>query len=319
MRWLAIGLFAVFFASPVAAGPRYLPPPVLRTDAPESSGVRKPSADGHVNATPAMWVVYGPKGVAYLLGSIHALPKNVDWQTAEITAAIKRADTFVFEVKMDDDSRAHIRELFTKEGLLPVSESLPSYFDEEMRRDYREVIFLTHADPTHIVYMRPWLAAMVLQGIADGGTGFIASEGVDNKIYAQALARHGSSFRALEAAEDQMKLFVGPGDMKDEVASLKLTFEKIVQSRKDIMSGLLAAWEKGDVKALAGYGPESTAMTSDERKALLEDRNRRWVPEIMAMLNEKHIYFITVGAGHLVGKTGVPNLLRERGYRVDGP
>jgi len=60
-------------------------------------------------------------------------------------------------------------------------------------------------------------------------------------------------------------------------------------------------------------------MTPGERKAMLEDRNRSWIPQVVAMLNEHHTYFITVGAGHLCGKTGVPNLLRSAGYKVDGP
>jgi uncharacterized protein YbaP (TraB family) len=52
---------------------------------------------------------------------------------------------------------------------------------------------------------------------------------------------------------------------------------------------------------------------------MLEDRNRAWIPQIAAMLNEQHTYFITVGAAHLVGPLGLPTLLRERGFRVDGP
>lgn len=60
-------------------------------------------------------------------------------------------------------------------------------------------------------------------------------------------------------------------------------------------------------------------MPPAERKAMLDDRNHAWIPQIVAMLNEKHTYFITVGAAHLVGKIGVPTLLRQRGYRVDGP
>jgi uncharacterized protein YbaP (TraB family) len=37
------------------------------------------------------------------------------------------------------------------------------------------------------------------------------------------------------------------------------------------------------------------------------------------MLAEPHTYFITVGAGHLLGPKGVPALLRAKGYRVEGP
>src|SRR5271155_1467853 len=59
-----------------------------------------------IHATPAMWVVHGPKGTAYLLGSIHALPKNIEWQTPAIKAAIKKSQAFVFEVPMAEDSRS---------------------------------------------------------------------------------------------------------------------------------------------------------------------------------------------------------------------
>ena len=85
------------------------------------------------------------------------------------------------------------------------------------------------------------------------------------------------------------------------------------------MDGLLAAWAKGDVKGIAGYGPDNPDMTPEVRKILLENRNRAWIPEIRAMLNQPHTFFITVGAAHLVGPAGVPNLLRDAGYKVDGP
>ena len=55
------------------------------------------------------------------------------------------------------------------------------------------------------------------------------------------------------------------------------------------------------------------------KKALLTDRNQNWVGQIEKMLTEKKVFFITVGAGHLAGPDGVPALLREAGYRVEGP
>ena len=270
-------------------------------------------------ATPAMWVAHGPHGTVYLLGSIHALPKNINWQTPQIRDAIARADTFVFEVPMDEETRAQAGDTFRRNALLPDSMALPSFFDEKMRAQYRDVIMLTRANPAPIVYLRPWLAALVLQGVASGGSGFVASEGVDNKVYAMAKKRKGAKFRALETDALQFRLLMGNGKMEDELALLRATFAEILKRRATSASALLAAWSKGDAKALAALGPDNAGWTPQAKKALLDDRNRAWLPQIAAMLNEPHKFFITVGAAHLVGKGGVPQLLRAAGFKVDGP
>jgi len=272
-----------------------------------------------VAATPALWVAHGPQGTVYMLGSIHALPKNVNWETPQILEAIAHADTFVFEVPMDEETRAQAADTFRRNALLPASMALPSFFDEKMRAQYRDVIMLTRANPAPIVYLRPWLAALVLQGVASGGSGFIASEGVDNKIYALARKKKHTKFRALETDEVQFRLLMGNGKMDDELALLRATFAEILQKHATKADALLAAWTKGDAKALAALGPDSQGWTPQAKKALLDDRNRAWAPQIAAMLNEPHTFFITVGAAHLVGKGGVPQLLRAAGYRVDGP
>ncbi|HEX3653544.1 MAG TPA: TraB/GumN family protein [Rhizomicrobium sp.] len=270
-------------------------------------------------ATPAMWTVHGAKGTVYLLGSIHALPKNVHWQTPQLMARLNEADTFVFEVPMDAAARAHAASYFRDNALMPAGMSLPSMFDSEMRSDFRDVVMLTHADPTYIVYMRPWLAALVLEGAASGTSGLYPSEGVDNKVYALAKARSVTQFRALERDQDQFKLFIKEGHEQDEVSDLRITFKDILTRQGKDDKALLPAWMKGDTKKLAGLLPENKGTSAVFRKAWLDDRNRRWVPQIEAMLNEPHTFFITVGAAHLVGKTGVPNLLRTAGYKVDGP
>jgi len=222
-------------------------------------------------------------------------------------------------VPMDAETRAEAADTFRRNALLPASMSLPSFFDDRMRAQYRDVIMLTKANPAPIVYLRPWLAALVLQGVASGGTGFVASEGVDNKIYARAKKKRHATFRALESDEVQFRLLMGDGKMDDELALLRATFAEILANHGIKADALLAAWTRGDAKALAALGPDSPGWTPAAKKAVLDDRNRAWLPQIEAMLNEPHVYFITVGAAHLVGKNGVPQLLRSAGYKVEGP
>jgi len=51
-------------------------------------------------------------------------------------------------------------------------------------------------------------------------------------------------------------------------------------------------------------------------KALLDDRNRAWIPKIEAMMEKNDRAFLFFGAAHLFGPAGVLKLLEEKGYTV---
>ncbi|HEY2008754.1 MAG TPA: TraB/GumN family protein [Rhizomicrobium sp.] len=270
-----------------------------------------------VHATPAMWIVHGPKGTAYLLGSVHALPKNVEWQTPAIKAAVKRANSFVFEINMSSEYLEHTGLLMTANKYLPPSVSLPSYFDHEMRDDFRAAVEHTQIDPEGLVGLRPWYAAEELEDAMSGKLTVHTEEGVDNKIYAMAQARGVHDVRSLETAELALHALKRGANTKNELALLRVAMKKA--ATKPMLPGkkMLDAWEAGDTSTILAM--EAASESPEEFKAMLEDRNRNWLPKIEKMLNEKRTFMITVGAAHLPGPNGVVNLLRQAGYKVDGP
>jgi hypothetical protein len=50
---------------------------------------------------------------------------------------------------------------------------------------------------------------------------------------------------------------------------------------------------------------------------IIVDRNRRWLPEIERMIEQGESTLVVVGAAHLVGKEGVIELLKARGYTLE--
>jgi hypothetical protein len=274
------------------------------------------AADAPIKATPAMWTVHGPKGTAYLLGSVHALPDNIDWQTPQIKAAIKQADVFVFEVPMDTDHRVMAARMLGENELLPISRSLPSFFNSEMRSEWRAAIEHTQIQPEVLVMVRPWFAAFMLRGAMTGHIPIYASEGVDNKVYAMAVARGIRDFRHFETDDQQLHVMMGNASPANELAMLDAAMRDASVRPMTSFKNLLGAWEKGDPHAI---DLANRATDPASNKTMLDDRNHNWIPQIAKMLAEKHTFFITVGAGHLVGVNGVPNLLRAQGYVVDGP
>ena len=51
-------------------------------------------------------------------------------------------------------------------------------------------------------------------------------------------------------------------------------------------------------------------------KRLLTDRNEKWVPKLQELLAGDKNVIVIVGAGHLVGKQGVVELLRKKGVKI---
>jgi uncharacterized protein YbaP (TraB family) len=62
---------------------------------------------------------------------------------------------------------------------------------------------------------------------------------------------------------------------------------------------------------------ELVEKTPVSAKLLNEDRNRRWLPQIEALLAGDEDTLVIVGALHLVGDIGLVELLRARGYSVE--
>jgi hypothetical protein len=273
-------------------------------------------ADPIVHATPALWHVKGSEGEVYLLGSIHLLPKNIDWHTGAIRAAIARSNVFVFEVSADDKAQAEIQRLIATLGMLPPGQSLRESLRPEARPDFDAAIENAHLPPDVVDHERPWLVSLQLLVAEGAAKHYSPDAGVDHAVMAIAAKAHKPA-RYFETIEQQFRLLAG----SDEKLQLQ-EFEsdlKDYQKDDDDLAPLLAAWSKGQADKLAGLLNSELADQPDVKKALLTDRNQRWALQIQTMLREKRVFFITVGAGHLAGPDGVPALLRAAGYKVEGP
>jgi hypothetical protein len=51
--------------------------------------------------------------------------------------------------------------------------------------------------------------------------------------------------------------------------------------------------------------------------ALITNRNQAWIPKLESLIRGKDDALVVVGAGHLVGKEGVVELLRAKGYTIE--
>jgi uncharacterized protein YbaP (TraB family) len=279
-------------------------------------GLLPAAADPVIKAHPALWHVKGPVGEVYLLGSIHLLPDNIDWRTPAIKAAIARANIFVFEVSTDDKAQTEIRALIAKLGTLPPGQSLRASLPPSVQSDFDAAIADAHLSPALVDHEKPWLVSLQLLVAEGAAKHYSADAGVDRAVMGIAAKAH-KPMRFFETIEQQLSLLAGGDD--------KLQLEEFASDLKDYrksdddLAPLVDAWSRGEADRLATLMNQELADQPEAKKALLTDRSARWALQIETMLREKHVFFITVGAGHLAGPDGVPALLRKDGYRVEGP
>lgn len=265
---------------------------------------------------PAVWHVKGPAGELYLFGSIHLLPSDIAWQTGAVEKAIARADAFVFEIPIDATAQTKMADAIAKDGMLEKGESLHAMLSPEARADLDADAAMAGLSPQSLDGLRPWLAELALLAAQLAHEKATPQSGVDTILERDAANAH-KELRYLETVEEQIALIV-PIDRKLELSEFQADLKEF-RTETDDFPALVAAWSSGDTVRLDKLLNGEFKDQPEAKKALIDDRNRAWVPKLEAMLREPKVFFVTVGAGHLVGKNSVPALLRADGYIVEGP
>jgi spermidine/putrescine-binding protein len=79
---------------------------------------------------------------------------------------------------------------------------------------------------------------------------------------------------------------------------------------------LITAWRAGDLRALEKEFLKEREKSPELYDALLQVRNRQWLPKIEALLEKDRDYLVVVGALHFVGRDGLLALLRNKGHKT---
>ncbi|POY35673.1 TraB/GumN family protein [Solitalea longa] len=78
---------------------------------------------------------------------------------------------------------------------------------------------------------------------------------------------------------------------------------------------LIQAYKNENLNDLYAMLNDSKFSTEDVTKWLLIERNKNWVKSMPALMQKESVLF-AVGSGHLGGKNGVIELLKQQGYTV---
>ena len=259
-------------------------------------------------AAPAAWVVRDADTEITLFGTIHALPKGVDWLSPAVAARLDAADTLVLEAVMPDDPAA-LAPIINRIGMPPGVRPLAERVTAATLPKLTAAAVTAGVPMTALDRMESWLVAMTLSNAALMAVGVDAASGVEPALTARAKARN-MAVVGLETPEQQLGFFDGL-PQADQSAMLLATIDEVGSARRDFDT-LVALWRKGDVEAIAREFDAETRATPLLRQRLLVARNERWADWIAGVMRRPGKLFIAVGTGHIGGADGLLAMLKAR-------
>jgi uncharacterized protein YbaP (TraB family) len=258
-----------------------------------------------------LWSLQGKTNKVYLLGSFHLL-KATETLPAALDSAYADAESLVMEIDMDDLDPAQMQKDVMDLALLPPDQSL----QQQLGADAQRFIGKTRemgVDPAMLERFRPWFAAITLMQAQLMKLGFDPASGVETRLTRRA-AEDRKPIQGLETAREQLEIMARmPEKQQREFLLYSIDDAERMASEVD---QLLAAWRSGNPAAMAKLLEEGFKQYPDLYRPLTVERNRKWVPQIEQLLDDKNDYLVVVGALHLVGTESVIDLLERKGYKV---
>ncbi len=274
--------------------------------------VDPPQAVPVTESSQILWKVQSQQNTIFLAGSIHVLQKHHYPLHQAFDEAFKQSSRVMFEVDLDGLTTPLAQQNMMRTGLYLNGESLRTVLSPENYVTAKMNLSELGLQIEDFHRMKPWMVATATMALQLQKLGFESAYGVDRHFYEKAQVT-GKAIQGLETVEFQLNLFDQlPFETQEQFLLQTL---KELKNLDQQVSDMIKSWKQGNVQKLE-------ALLADIReypelyKAIVINRNQDWLPHIERALQEKEPVFIVVGALHLLGKEGLVEVLKEKGYLV---
>ena len=262
-----------------------------------------------------LWRVQSKTNTVYVLGSIHFLKKEVYPLNQKIENAFDQSEFLVVEANVNDITKIDIQKLVDSALYLDL-ETLEKHVSTETYELIKKESGRLGLPLEMINRQKPWFLALVLESLELLKLGFDPNYGIDKYFLSKAEGK--KKILELESLDYQISLLSNLSD-KDQELFLLYTLRDLNILEQEL-GRLTQAWISGDTKSMESIltrGISEDKGLSSIFEKLIYERNKRMVSKIEDFLRTKEIYFVIVGAGHLVGDRGIIEILKGKGYIVE--
>jgi len=277
-----------------------------------SVAASRPAAPSAAAAKHMLFRIRGPHGATvYLLGSVHLLTPEAGKLPPEVDTAFVHAKLVAFETSLDSlQGRAMelamlarnapgttMRSALTPAGAAKADTVLKNY----------------GLSVDQLAPFKPWFATLLMTQLVIQKAKFQAQYGVDAQINARAHEANKPT-TGLESVDFQLHLFdsMTPAEQEE-----MLVMSTPPDSSTENLVKIKDAWLAGNTVMLDSMLNRSMKESPAIFDKIVVQRNKSWIPRIDSMLQGKDDALVVVGAAHLVGKQGVLEMLKAKGYTIE--
>lgn len=262
-----------------------------------------------------LWQVEGTAGKSYLLGSIHLLKKEHYPLKKIIEDCFAQAGVLAVEADVSAKNMANVGMTVLLKGMYQGEESLKNNLSEKTYQLTEKKLKELGMDIQGFQKFKPWMMAMTISTLELMKLKFDPNYGIDKYFLEKAIDK--KEIAELEGLDFQINLF--ESFSKEEMDKFLLSsIIEADQTEKEIET-LFNAWFTGDTEKIGKNITENISKYPDLSamyKKILDNRNENMSEKIISYLKSNKKYFIIVGAAHMVGKKGIIQLLKEKGFTV---
>lgn len=260
------------------------------------------------------WKLESPESTMYLLGSIHIAPQSFYPLSQEIEEAINESETLVLELSPEEQIK--VQQLAASDTalfLMPAGQSSLSDLSPEALAKLETLIPQQNIRKFLEVY-QPWQVLNILLELISNQLGASANFGVDMYIQKR-FEEQAKTIIGLENADMQLKMLRDQsGETLDEQKKHLDEALLSLDDESELLQAMLEAWSKKDAAQLLSLLQADTDPESWD--ALITQRNLGMAASLKNLVDAGGSYFVTIGAGHLMGPDSVVQLLRKQGYTI---
>ncbi|MDH3974280.1 MAG: TraB/GumN family protein [Deltaproteobacteria bacterium] len=266
-----------------------------------------------LHAETSLWKVQSGSSVIYLGGTIHILRSSDFPLPKEFDSAYADSKIITFETDLDAMQSPEIQQLMVSQGMYSDGRTLDKVLSKEAYGKLKKYCdglglpleALNRMKPSMVVFTVLALELKKL-GVDSGGVDF---------YYDRKAAADGKKRDSLETLEEQIGFLTAMGEGNE--SNFVIHSIDDFKETSTLLDEMISAWRAGDIQKLSDLFVKDIKKEFPKLyKNLLTDRNKKWLKKIDAYMKTPEKEFLLVGVAHMLGKEGLINQLKKRGYEV---